>query len=1661
MFKKTALFLFAMIPIVSFLLCVNTNPFTKDNAKIYLILKDSKGVMAENQTMTETVLDSVWVGAYAYLSNYVDSVTITVTTGLVVDTQFTIKKFTSDLDTVWLGFLFATTGTRVVTVVPYVQGTKEKSMQGTITIAGRPISALISQKPGSVKVDSSVTLVVNVMGTGPISYQWYHNDAAISAGGTSQTFEIKSATLSDSGRYKCKVIDQWGDSAFSDTAILSVFKPNTKPVLSVKGLQQILSTATCSLTVSVTDPDSGQTDSISVAYAPAGYVLKDRIFTWVPPAGFLGTDSVRQDSVIFVVVDNGVPPLADTLKSILTVSNHTAIAGFSVVYNGNSNTAGIVPIDSNSYAPGTAVTVKGNTGTLVKTNYTFAGWNIKSDGSGMSYAAGSSLTMGSANDTLFAKWTLNFPGITSDVSNMSVVVGQTATFTIVATGANLQYQWQKGTTNITGATLASYTTPATALTDSGSTFRCIVSNSVGSDTSAVATLIVTKQVIAPGITTDPAKQTVSEGLTATFSVVASGTNPQYQWQKGTTDITNATAASYTTPVTTASDSGLTFRCIVSNSAGKDTSASAILCVLRLSQAPVISGVTTASGSATVSWGSVAGATSYNVYYAAGTTVDKTTGTKVTGATSPATVSSLTNGTQYAFAVSAVNAGGESALSAVQTATPQVSAAGAPTIGSVTAGNASAVVTWSAVTGATSYNIYYAAGTTVDKTGTKVTGATSPATVSSLTNGTQYAFAVSAVNAGGESALSAVQTATPQVSAAGAPTIGSVTAGNASAVVTWSAVTGATSYNIYYAAGTTVDKTGTKVTGATSPATVSSLTNGTQYAFAVSAVNAGGESALSTVQTATPQVPAPGAPTISSATAGNANVIVAWGAVTGATSFNVYYAAGTTVDKTTGTKVTGATSPATVSSLTNGTQYAFAVSAVNAGGESALSAVQTATPQVPAAGAPAISSATAGNASVTVAWGAVTGATSYNVYYAAGTTVDKTTGTKVAGATSPATVSSLTNGTQYAFAVSAVNAGGESALSTVQTATPQVAAPGAPTISSATAGNANVIVAWAAVTGATSYNLYYAAGTTVDKTGTKVTGATSPATVSSLTNGTQYAFAVSAVNAGGESALSAVQTTTPQVPAPAAPTISSATLGNGLVTIAWGTVTNAASYNIYYAAGTTVDKTGTKVTVVTSPRDITGLTNGTPYAFAMSAVNSGGESALSSVVTATPQIPAPVAPTISSATSGDTKVTVSWSTVANAASYNLYYSAGSTVDKIGTKITNVTSPKDVTSLTNGTKYAFAVSAVNAGGESALSGVLTSTPQVPAPGAPTINSATAGNTNVTVTWGTVTNATSYNLYYKAGTTVDKTGTEVTGVTSPAKVSSLTNGTQYAFAVSAANAGGESALSAVLTATPIPKYKLTIGAGANGTITAPASSPDSVFSGAATPIAASPNNGYCFLNWTWTSGATIANPNIASTTVTLTSGNATVTANFGVRDTDGNIYTTVTFGNKVWMRQNLKTTHYNDGNVIPLVTDPTGWAALDAYAQTGIGFCWYNNDSATNSSMGALYNWYVINTGTLAPHGWHIATQAEWDSLIVTLGGSSTAGTLLPSTGPGSFLAVPSGYRGANDGSFQTGYYWWTSTSADFMDSWYFYIDNSNAVNTNANLNGYGYNVRCVHD
>ncbi len=354
--------------------------------------------------------------------------------------------------------------------------------------------------------------------------------------------------------------------------------------------------------------------------------------------------------------------------------------------------------------------------------------------------------------------------------------------------------------------------------------------------------------------------------------------------------------------------------------------------------------------------------------------------------------------------------------------------------------------------------------------------------------------------------------------------------------------------------------------------------------------------------------APSAPTNVVATPGNSQVSVTWTASSGASSYNLYWGDATGVTPANGTKTAGVTSPYTETGLTNGTPYYCVLTAVNSAGESPASAQVNATPWITA---PTGLHATPGDTTVTLNWSPVTGAASYNAYWSQTTGVTPTSGTKVAGVTSPYTQSGLTNGTPYYYVVTALDSHGESAASSQATATPALIA--APAGLQATPGNASVTLTWSPVTGATSYNAYESQTTGVTPgTGTKLAGVTSPYTQTGLTDGVPYYYVVTALDSKSESAPSSQVTATPaQVAAPAAPTGLTATVGNLQVTLGWTPVSGATGYNVYRgtSSGALASKTKLTSTAIASANYVdTTVANANIYYYQVTAVGAGGESA---------------------------------------------------------------------------------------------------------------------------------------------------------------------------------------------------------------------------------------------------------------------------------------------------------------------------------------------------------------------------------------------------------------------------------------------------------------------
>jgi uncharacterized protein (TIGR02145 family) len=199
-----------------------------------------------------------------------------------------------------------------------------------------------------------------------------------------------------------------------------------------------------------------------------------------------------------------------------------------------------------------------------------------------------------------------------------------------------------------------------------------------------------------------------------------------------------------------------------------------------------------------------------------------------------------------------------------------------------------------------------------------------------------------------------------------------------------------------------------------------------------------------------------------------------------------------------------------------------------------------------------------------------------------------------------------------------------------------------------------------------------------------------------------------------------------------------------------------------------------------------------------------------------------------------------------------------------------------------------------------------------------------------------------------------------------------------------------------------------------------------------------------------------------------NATTT----VTDIDGNEYDIVTIGSQYWMKENLRTTKYNDGTSIPLVTDGTTWNGLWTPA-----YCWNQNDPSTFSDFGPLYNWFAANTGNLCPTNWHIPSLTEWQILETYLGGNEVAGGKMKVPGtvywydPNNEATNSSGFTGLGGGyrhfygwfnSDKSGGFWWSSSVDGTISAWHIYISQiSGNLFITSNNRQAGFSVRCIKD
>ncbi|WP_022850576.1 fibronectin type III domain-containing protein [Limisalsivibrio acetivorans] len=446
----------------------------------------------------------------------------------------------------------------------------------------------------------------------------------------------------------------------------------------------------------------------------------------------------------------------------------------------------------------------------------------------------------------------------------------------------------------------------------------------------------------------------------------------------------------------------------------------------------------------------------------------------------------------------------------------------------------------------------------------------------------------------------------------------------------------------------------------------------------------------------------------------------------------------------------------------------------------------------------------------------TGVNSFDTLYfevinkTSGAREKKTIGVSDTSYTIPA--DQLSHSSTYRVRVTAASGDDLSNDSFMFTTTGEPVAPTAPQNVFASGGGSTIYISWDTVQDASTYNIYWSTSPGVTTSnGTKISGIVNHYYEhTGLESGTTYYYIVTAENAQGESPASseASGSTLGSVP-PVAPINVSAAGGHGEIGVFWDFVDNATSYNVYYSTSSGVStETGTKVAGITNHYYYhTGLADGATYYYIVTAVNANGEGPASVEVSATtddnflPAVPANL-----SATGGDQQVNLSWDSVADATSYNVYWSISSGVTTTnGNQISSITDTMYTHSgLDAGTTYYYIVTAVNGNGEGMPSAEASaSTTAVTPPAYPANFDVDSGDTDMQMSWDSVADADSYTIYWKEGTGVTDADNAITGITDTLYThNGISNGPVYCYAIASVNAGVTGPLSAEQCNVAYPK-------------------------------------------------------------------------------------------------------------------------------------------------------------------------------------------------------------------------------------------------------------------
>ena len=448
----------------------NKGPTDRSNTTITLVGKSSKNITSSDM-VEDSVGNMISIGFYSNFPYFLDSVQLRLIISDIKDSMlqtFTNLTSLNSSDISWHSLSFSDSGIKTIYGKAYINDyNKPASDSITVFIHGKPLN----RKP-TIKITGLTTISVG--------QQCSFIVTIIDQDSTQKDSVILSKRPSEavfnSGTFlwtpptgfignDTAVFIAWdnGYPVMYDTARVAITvigsSSNHAPAWQKKTINEVGQPGVpiaITLSDKCTDPDG---DTLTFSLRP-GLPEGDAIITTGGTPVYIFTPGQGDTGVFYPqIVAKDPQGLADTLTIALTI-NAQKTDSFTLAYNGNGNTGGTVPTDPAAYVTGATVTVKTNSGTLVKTSATFAGWNTAADGSGTSYAAASTFTMGSANVTLYATWTVNptyavtYNGNGNTGGTVPIDPGA------YVTGATVTVKTNSGTLVKTSATFAGWNTAA-------------------------------------------------------------------------------------------------------------------------------------------------------------------------------------------------------------------------------------------------------------------------------------------------------------------------------------------------------------------------------------------------------------------------------------------------------------------------------------------------------------------------------------------------------------------------------------------------------------------------------------------------------------------------------------------------------------------------------------------------------------------------------------------------------------------------------------------------------------------------------------------------------------------------------------------------------------------------------------------------------------------------------------------------------------------------------------------------------------------------------------------------------------------------------------------------------------------------------------------------